>query len=168
MGQSVRIMPRASFRRSGNIPEVRNATFWFYAMEAAANRGGFDLHSVEREILSEKERPGYDVSAYIDAARGPCRDYDIMLCLGESAYFHRAGWLKRFVDAWQKIGPGMYGAFSSNAVRGHLNTTGFCCPPKILAEYPCKIRTKDDRYQFEHGAQSLWRRTAARGCRSGW
>src|SRR5664279_842450 len=30
--------------------------------------------------------PGWDISAFIDCARGPCSDADIVLCLGESVY----------------------------------------------------------------------------------
>jgi hypothetical protein len=106
---------------------------------------------------------GWDVSAYIDAARGPCAEYDMMLCCGESVYFHRAGWLKRFVEAWEKIGPGMHGPFSSNSVRAHLNTTAFCCHPLLLKQYPVKVSNRAERYAFEHGDQSLWRRIAHNG-----
>jgi hypothetical protein len=106
---------------------------------------------------------GYDLSGYMDAARGACRHYDAMLCLGESVYFHREGWLRRLTEAWQKWGPGFYGPFSSNAVRSHLNTTAFFCAPSLLGQYPFKVSTKKDRYEFEHGTNAMWRRAAARG-----
>lgn len=107
--------------------------------------------------------PGWDIDAHMDAAKGPCKDADIMICLGESVYFHRAGWLQRFLDAWKKYGPGFYGPFASNNVRGHLQTTAFCCHPTMLARYPFKVVTRKDRYEFEHGENALWRRLAARG-----
>ena len=107
--------------------------------------------------------PGYDISAYIDAAKGPCATADIMVCLGETVYFHREGWLKRLVEAWAKHGPGMYGPFSSNNVRGHLQTTAFCCHPLMLKQYPVKVQNRADRMQFEHGENALWRRLNARG-----
>jgi hypothetical protein len=107
--------------------------------------------------------PGRDVSAYQDAARGPCADYDAMLCLGESNYFHRSGWLKRLVGAWEQHGSGMYGPFSSNLVRSHLNTTAFFTIPKLIAAYPYLAVDRKTRYEFEHGANSLWRRAQARG-----
>lgn len=106
---------------------------------------------------------GWDISGYISAAKGPAASYDMMLCLGESNYFHRTGWLKRISDAWSRYGPGMYGPYSSNAVRAHLNTTAFCCPPVLLQQYPALVANRADRYEFEHGANSLWRRTAQRG-----
>lgn len=106
---------------------------------------------------------GWDISGYIDAAKGPCSGYDMMVCLGESNYFHRSGWLKCLVNAWNGHGPGMYGPYSSNAVRAHLNTTAFSCPPMLLQQYPFKVSTRKDRYEFEHGENSLWRITSKRG-----
>ncbi len=102
--------------------------------------------------------PGWDVTAYIHAAKTVCAEADMMVCLGESAYFHRAGWLKRFREAWEKHGPGMYGAFSSNTIRGHLNTNGFAIAPKMLASWHDPLRNKKERYRFEHGENALWRR----------
>lgn len=107
--------------------------------------------------------PGWDVSAYIDMARGPCAGYDAMLCCGESVYFHAPGWLRRLVEAWQKYGPGMYGPFSSNAVRTHLNTTAFFTHPRLLTEYPIKVNCRPERMNFEHGPMAFWRRIAQRG-----
>lgn len=106
---------------------------------------------------------GWDIGGYIEAANGPCAGYDMMLCLGESNYFHRPGWLSRIQEVWQRFGPGMYGPFSSNAVRTHLNTTAFCCPPLLLRQYPERVITRASRYEFEHGEQALWRRTAKQG-----
>lgn len=114
-------------------------------------------------MMFPRSNDGWDIGGYIDAARGPCVGYDMMLCLGESNYFHRAGWLARLLEAWNRYGPGMYGPYSSNAVRAHLNTTAFCCSPQILQDYPVSVRTRQDRYEFEHGEHSLWRRTAMRG-----
>ncbi len=106
---------------------------------------------------------GWDVSAYIDAAKGPCATYDMMVCLGESVYFHREGWLRRLAQAWNTHGPGMYGPYASNTIRGHLNTTAFCCHPFMLKNYPKRVVTRPDRYEFEHGEHALWRRLNERG-----
>lgn len=103
---------------------------------------------------------GLDLTGYMDAVRGPCKDYDMLVCLGESVYFHRAGWLKRLVDAWEKLGPGLYGPFSSNLVRPHLQTTAFCTSPLILRRCPLNVR---DRYAWEHGEHSFWRWVSRRG-----
>lgn len=102
----------------------------------------------------------FDIGGYVEAARGPVKDFDILLCAGESVHFHRAGWLKRLYDSWVKYGPGMYGPFASNLVRPHLNTTAFCTSPLLLQR--CPLGTKD-RYSWEHGQNSFWRWVQARG-----
>lgn len=98
---------------------------------------------------------GYDISAYQDVA-GKTKS-EMMVCFGESVYFHKPGWLVPMVDAWNEFGPGMYGFLSSNLVRPHLNTTAFVCSPEHLRQPP-KVRTHQQRYEFEHGKRSLWRR----------
>lgn len=114
-------------------------------------------------MFPRENDPGWDISAYIHAANGPCADSDIILCLGESNYFHRAGWLKRIVEAWEKHGPGMYGPYATNVIRSHLQTTAFACSPIMLRQYPKKVATGGDRYEFEHGERAMWRLLAARG-----
>ena len=106
---------------------------------------------------------GKDITGYMDAARGPCKDYDAMLCLGESIYFTRAGWLRRLVEAWNKIGPGFYGPFGNNNVRPHLQTTAFFCPPVLLSRYPTRPNNRPSRMEFEHGQKSMWRWVAGHG-----
>lgn len=110
------------------------------------------------QMWPRKQDEGWDISAYIDAAKGPCAGYDMMLCLGESNYFHHRGWLKRLADAWDRLGPGMYGPYATNVVRTHLQTTAFASPPALLANYPARVTCRRDRYQFEHGEQAFWRR----------
>lgn len=107
------------------------------------------------EFYPRQNDDGYDISGYQDIASHT--NADMLVCLGESVYFHRAGWLKRMVEAWEKYGPGMYGFFSSHNVRAHMNTTAFVIDPKMLLSYPLKIRDKPSRYEFEHGSDSFWR-----------
>lgn len=121
------------------------------------------LHELKPLFWPRPNDDGWDVSGYQYAAIGPCKDYDMMVCLGESNYFHRAGWLTRLVYAWQKYGPGMYGPYATNVIRAHLQTTAFCCPPSLLAKYPVKVTNQRERYDFEHGPKSLWRRASAEG-----
>lgn len=87
----------------------------------------------------------------------------MLVCLGESVHFHRAGWLARMVDVWRRLGSGMYGFWSSNLVRPHLNTTGFVVDPVLLRLYRNKVVTKTDRYQFEHGRYAFWKRVRLMG-----
>lgn len=80
---------------------------------------------------------------------------DMMACYGESAYFHREGWLLRMVEAWKRNGPGLYASNTSNQVRPHVQTSGFACPVMLIREYPVKVNTKADRYAFEHGENCI-------------
>ena len=112
-------------------------------------------------VLYPRLNDGWDIGGFIDVAKQfAC---DMLVCLGESVYFHRAGWLARMVEAWNKFGPGMFGFWSSNLVRPHMNTTGFVCDPALIAAYPFIINTRQDRYDFEHGQQPFWKRVVAQG-----
>lgn len=106
---------------------------------------------------------GKDISTYIEAAKTVAKDYDMILCLGESVHFFREGWLKRLVEARARWGEGMYGIYGSHVVRAHFQTTAFFVTPRLLAEYPLPVTDKQSRYAFEHGERSLWRRLHARG-----
>lgn len=110
-----------------------------------------------------RENDGWDIGGYIEAAKTVCQDSDIMVCLGESVYFHRHGWLEKIDWAWKQNGPGMYGMLSSNLVRPHLQTTAFVTSPRFLREYPQKVITKEDRYGFEHGSHSFMNWIERRG-----
>lgn len=111
-------------------------------------------------FLPRVNDPGWDISGFMDvAAKVPC---DVLVCLGESVYFHRTGWLRRIAEAWGKHGPGVYGFFSSHLVRAHLNTTAFVCAPADLLEYP-RPTSQAQRYDFEHGVHSFWRHVKAKG-----
>ena len=103
---------------------------------------------------------GWDISGYQDVAtKVHC---DMLVCLGESVYFHRSGWLQKMVDAWNQFGPGMYGFFSSFLVRPHMNTTAFVTSPLYVQQYP-RARNRQERYEFEHGEHSLWRTVHSSG-----
>jgi hypothetical protein len=115
------------------------------------------------KMFPRENDAGQDISGYQDASRGPCAEYDAVLWCGESVHFHKEGWLKRLVEAYGKHGPGMYGPFSSNAVRAHLNTTAFFCPPLLVRQYPIRPTDRASRMAFEHGENALWRRVYSRG-----
>jgi hypothetical protein len=121
------------------------------------------FHSLNAGFFPRENDPGWDISAYIDAARGPAAYADLMLCMGESCHFHAPGWMKRLAEAYAVNGPGMYGLFSSNLVRPHLNTSAFAVSPGLLAEYGKKPDGRKGRYEFEHGEQSFWKWVNAKG-----
>jgi hypothetical protein len=107
------------------------------------------------------DNSGWDIGAFIAAASKI--NTEAMLCLGANTHFKRAGWLKRYVEAWRKLGPGMYGTLASNEVRPHICTTGFLTPPELLRAYPYKVDTQEDRYEFEWGKGAFWRRVQKAG-----
>lgn len=112
------------------------------------------------QLFPRPNTPGFDLDGYTDAARGPAKDYDMLVCLGESVHFHREGWLARIVEAWTHTGLGLYGVFSSNLVRPHLQTTAFATSPLLLQR--CPVST-GDRYAYEHGQNSFWRWVSGHG-----
>ena len=101
---------------------------------------------------------GWDIGGYIAVSRIISEDIGVYFC--GTAFVQHVGWLKRMVDVWQKHGPGFYGSLGTYEISPHINTTGFFCPPALLAEYPHVVRTKADRYALEHGPvdRCLWKR----------
>ena len=103
-----------------------------------------------------RSNDGWDIGAYLELAK--TISTPAMFCCGESVHFHRAGWMDRVAEAWNEHGPGMYGFFSSNLIRPHLQTTCFVAATKLLASYPHAVHDRAQRYEFEHGGrQPLWR-----------
>lgn len=118
------------------------------------------FQSLPCQFFPRANDPGYDISAYMDVAlKFPC---DMLMAAGETIYFHKPGWLRRYVEEWNKYGPGMYGTFTSKLVRPHLNTTGFCVDPKFLRGSH-RPQNRKERYEFEHGENAMWRRIQAMG-----
>lgn len=99
---------------------------------------------------------GWDIGGFIAVSR--IISEDIIACMGGTAFVQKEGWLKRMVEVWQKHGPGFYGSLSTYEMTPHINTSGFWCAPALLAEYPKRVQTKAQRYQYEHGGyNSFWR-----------
>lgn len=91
---------------------------------------------------------------------------DMLVCCNTQVYFKRAGWLARFVEVWEKYGPGFYGASASREhcpllppnsanVNPHIRTSCFCIPPAWLREYPIHIQSREDGYRFESGDRNF-------------
>jgi hypothetical protein len=102
---------------------------------------------------------GWDIGAYVAVAGQLDEDGEAlnpMFCCGGSTTVRQPGWLKRMMEAWTKLGPGVYGTNASYQFRPHLNTSGFMCLPNHLLRYPSLVQTKAERYQFEHGPTSWW------------
>lgn len=112
--------------------------------------------------MFQRSNDGWDIGGFIHLANET--KCDCLMCLGESVYAHRAGWLWRIAEAWDEYGPGMYGVYSSYLVRPHMNTTAFAIAPEYLREYrPQPVLTRQDRYEFEHGLSAMWKQTMRKG-----
>jgi hypothetical protein len=101
---------------------------------------------------TEHSNWGKDVGAFQMAAETiPC---DLLVCFGANVHFHKPGWLDRMVRVFEDYGPCVYGAWAFHQPRPHIRTTAFWLPPDLLRMYPHIIGDKD-RYEFEHGSNSL-------------
>lgn len=92
---------------------------------------------------------GWDIGAYQHCA-SRLRDYDFVMFMNSQTFVTINGWLRHFVDAYAAHGPGIYGASSSFEVSPHIRTAAFGAPPRLLLEYPVKVRTRYDACVFEH------------------
>lgn len=109
-----------------------------------------------------RHNEGADLGGYQDVAKN--YPSDLQLCLGESCFFHRAGWMERILAAWTRHGPGLYGFMASNLLIPHLNTTAFAIDPKLFAQWSYPFDTRPARYAFEHSTiDPFWKRVRAVG-----
>jgi len=70
-------------------------------------------------------------------------------------YFHRAGWLKKLVEARMSYGEGFYGGSGhSHECFPHLRTALFGCHPNSLSSLR-PITNREEAGQFEHGKDNI-------------
>lgn len=93
---------------------------------------------------------GKDIGAFQKAAR-EIKGYDLMVFCGAHVHFRHPGWLDVMVNAYERNGPGIYGAYAFHQPNWHIRTTCFWMPPDLLNAYPHAVHN-DFRYEFEHGA----------------
>ena len=105
---------------------------------------------------------GWDIGAFQDAAESiPC---DLLVCLGAPVHFHRPSWLGHMVDSYVQNGPHLFGCWGYLYPNWHIRTTVFWCPPQLIQSYPFQIgSTRQSRYDFEHGSNSLTRHAMKAG-----
>lgn len=78
---------------------------------------------------------------------------DLMVFMGSPIHFRRAGWLDVMVNAYERNGPGIYGAYAFHEPNPHIRTTCFWMPPDLLNAYPFGVGNHN-RYEFEHGREN--------------
>lgn len=98
-------------------------------------------------VLRTNYSNGKDIGAYVESSYR-C-DADIMVCLGSHVRINQNGWLSQIAWAFEQMGPGLYGPFGTMEPIPHLRTTAFWCHPPLLRDYPWKVETDQERYNFE-------------------
>lgn len=76
-------------------------------------------------------------------------DTDLLVCFNSSTYITCHLWLKRFVEAVEKYGDGLYGPLTSNEVMPHVRTPCMIFQPHIINSYPVEVTDRQGTYQFE-------------------
>lgn len=90
---------------------------------------------------------GWDCGAWQFAGRN--MDADLLVCLNSSAYITGDGWLKRFADAVEAHGDGLYGPMASYEINPHIRTPCMAFQPHIIREYTAQVVDRNDTYRFE-------------------
>lgn len=129
-----------------------------YRFTVICNGPVFDGHEIFGPMgdydVFHHDDSGWDIGGYIAYSR-VCRS-EVLYCMGGTAYVKTDAWLERPLESWMKHGPGMHGTMSTYEIRPHLNTSGFMTSPALLSAYPYPVRSKQERYEFEHGYRSFW------------
>jgi hypothetical protein len=110
----------------------------------------------------EHDDTGWDIGGF--QAAGRTVGTEVVLMFGGNAYFKRAGWMVRMMEAYDKHGPHLYGAFGCQVHTPHIRTTGFWLPTELFNRYPRQVKTYEERYDFEHrnGSLTQWVQTVGR------
>jgi len=98
------------------------------------------------------EGSGWDLGSYQAIAK--TLDCDWVVCLATPVYFKREGWLRRFAEAFNEHGDGLYGAMASYENRPHIRTSSFAFKPETMIKYPHLIDSREKCFRFECGCDS--------------
>ena len=103
--------------------------------------------------LMTHDNYGKDIGAFQRAARD-IRNCDLMVFCGAHVHFRQGGWLDVMVNAFERNGPGIFGAYGFHQPHLHIRTTCFWMPPELLLGYPILVGN-ENRYEFEHSSVVL-------------
>lgn len=65
------------------------------------------------------------------------------------SYFHREGWLRRFIEARNQFGEGLYGSTGSYEVSPHIRTAFYGVDTWIYREFPHTVDSRQKGFYFE-------------------
>lgn len=113
---------------------------------------------IENTKFIQHDNIGYDIGAFQNAAKHVI--CDLMVFFGSSTYFRGPGWLKRMVEVYQNLGPGLFGCTGNQGDRRfnvfpHVRTTAFWCNPQLINAHPFRVNDNSERYPYEHGERCL-------------
>lgn len=95
----------------------------------------------------------------IGGAQNLSKDTDperLMIMLTTRCYFHRAGWLERYVSAHEKDPDALLSASASwEGGRRHICTRGYAMRAGLFASYPVIVSRREEGHQFEVGVGGL-------------
>ncbi len=81
---------------------------------------------------------------------------DFLINMTSRCYLHREGWLKRYMEARTKYGPGLYGASASHeGGTPHICTRAYALDASLIRDYPHLIDTRAKGQKFECGEWCL-------------
>lgn len=90
---------------------------------------------------------GWDCGAWQFAGRNI--DTDLLVCFNSSCRIMGDNWLKKFVEAVEQHGDGLYGPLTSYEILPHVRTPCMIFQPKVIQGYPKEVETREDTYRFE-------------------
>ena len=148
------------FVRVNTKPEYYHGA-WRWAESYGCNSAGYDHELVvinryaDGDDMFESLAPdylrydggGWDCGTWQFA--GKTIETDLLVCFNSSTYITGDGWLKRFVEAVEEHGDGLYGPLTSYDVIPHVRTPCMIFQPHIINDYPNEVNTREDTYRFE-------------------
>lgn len=98
-------------------------------------------------VFEQYEEMGWDIGSEQYIARKMPEEFFVGMTT--RSYFHREGWLRRFMEARNSLGEGLYGAAGSFENSPHIRTAFYGVDSWIYREYPHTIDTRDKGFFFE-------------------
>lgn len=94
---------------------------------------------------------GCDIGA-AQKAGANCGSKDLVLAMTSRCYFHRYGWLKRYVETRETFGPGLYSASTSwEGGKPHCCTRAYMMDSDLWQRYPLIVSSREEGQKFETG-----------------
>jgi hypothetical protein len=99
---------------------------------------------------------GCDIGCAQRASKSIAEANTFALNFTTRCYFHRPGWLKRYMQARKELGPGLYGATTSwEGGHAHVCTRAYGLDSDLFHKYPALIDTRHKGEYFEVGDGSI-------------